>query len=377
MNDSLLIRIYSFSYKNGHFGDPAGNGGGFVFDCRNLPNPGRNPDNMSLTGIDEPVIEELDGSPSTQRFIEQACTMIKDAADSYIDRNFSGLMASFGCTGGRHRSVYCAEKAASKLRNAGFNVRLIHWQMQKYDARFYRKSAMILAAGEGTRLRPLTDEIPKALIEAGGKTMLDWTIESLIEAGFKTIAVNAYHLKKKLTEHIETAGQDFPDVNFIVSKEDKLLGTGGGIRKAAPYLHEPGPVMIHNVDVWTDFDLKALHKKHLPADTATLICQARKSSRYLLADEEMKICGRFKDGEQILAAKPAGDIKKLAFSGIHVVSHRLLELLSGAVYPDIIDCYMLLIQNGAIIRAVEAEGSWYDMGTVEKLDKLNRFLTAR
>nr|MBC8276694.1 NTP transferase domain-containing protein [FCB group bacterium] len=264
MSDSLLIRIYSFSFKNGHFGDPAGNGGGFVFDCRSLPNPGRNPDNMSLTGIDKPIIEELDSSSATQRFIEQSFAILKNAADSYIRRNFSDIMASFGCTGGRHRSVYCAERVAAALKNAGYNVRLIHWQMEKYDSRFFARRAMILAAGAGTRLKPLTGSKPKALVAAGGIPMLDWTIASLTKAGVNEIIVNAHHYRDDLELYILNRDHNSDKLWVSTSVEEKLLGTGGGIRKAARYLHGPSPVMVHNVDVWTDFDLAEIYGNHYP-----------------------------------------------------------------------------------------------------------------
>lgn len=374
MNDSLLIRIYSFSFKNGHFGDPSGNGGGFVLDCRSLPNPGRNPDFADLTGIDEEVTDMLDESADAQDFIGQAVSILKEAADNYQSRNFSDLMASFGCTGGRHRSVYCAERAAAELKNAGYEVRLIHWEMERYDPRFCLRRAMILAAGVGARLKPLTDNRPKALVEAGGIPMLDWTVASLTEAGISEIVVNAHHFRDDLAEYIQSKYPASEKLTIRVSEESELLGTGGGLRKAARYLHGPLPVMVHNTDIWTDFDLAEIYQKHNPQDGATLVCQERESSRYLLADEEMKVCGRYKDGEEILAVRPAGKLSRLAFSGIHVISPAVLELLSETVYPDIIDCYLLLIHHGATIRAVETAGNWFDMGTVEKLAKLERFL---
>jgi len=204
--------------------------------------------------------------------------------------------------------------------------------------------------------------------------MLDWTIASLTKAGVNEIIMNAHHYRDDLELYILNRDRNSGTLRLSASVEEKLLGTGGGIRKAARYLHGPSPVMVHNVDVWTDFDLAEIYGNHNPMDGATLVCQRRESTRYLLVDEEMRICGRFKDGEETVDTKPVGKLRKLAFSGIHVISPALLELLSETVYPDIIDCYMLLIRHGVTIRAVETGGNWFDMGTVEKLAKLDRFL---
>lgn len=373
-NSNFLIRIYSFSYKKGVPCDPGGNGGGFVFDCRGLPNPGRNSECAELTGLDADVIKMLIASSNVNNFLDSAIKLVRFTASDYLQQGFRDLMVSFGCTGGRHRSVFCAETVYRKLKSEGFNVRVIHWEMEKFDARFMRKRAMIFAAGEGTRLQPLTLTTPKALVEAGGKTMLERTVEALIKAGFNEIAVNVFHLKEKLTEYIKGMESRYPECKFIISDEEKLLGTGGGLRQAGRYVHGPAPILVHNVDIWTEYDLEELYRQHNPADLATVITQKRESSRYLLVDGDDRIVGRFREGEELYVTRPQGEVRKLAFSGIHIISPQFLEKMSVLVYNDIIDCYMELTLQGNIVRSKRTSGSWFDMGTEEKLGKLRERL---
>ena len=124
---SLLIRLYSFGYHAS--GIPAGDpqhGGGFVFDCRGLPNPGREEKFTGKTGQDAEVIQYLEQFPMVHDYLDHVYRLIEMTAQNYLQRQFTALMVSFGCTGGQHRSVYCAEAIAAKLKNAGFNVKVIH-----------------------------------------------------------------------------------------------------------------------------------------------------------------------------------------------------------------------------------------------------------
>ncbi len=123
---ALTVRVASFAYRNGLPDDLAGHGGGWVFDCRFLPNPGREARYAALTGRDAPVAAFLDGEPAVQTFLERVCALVDTAVDNYGSRNFTDLSVAFGCTGGQHRSVYCAERLAAHLRARGVAVALRH-----------------------------------------------------------------------------------------------------------------------------------------------------------------------------------------------------------------------------------------------------------
>ncbi len=374
MNNKLLIRIYSFSYpKDYPIFDPTGHGSGYIFDCRALPNPYYVEGLAHQTGMDEPVAKMLDASPEVHQFLDSAYSMVKLSADAYQKQGYSDLSIMFGCTGGRHRSVYCANQLMQRLRDDGFNARLIHWQLEQNNEQYAVKRALILAAGFGKRLRPLTNSTPKALIDVGDKSMLDWTLDRLQNIGCNEVVVNAHHHADQIHDWSERNGDT--EVSLVVSDEEEILGTGGGIAKASRWLHGPTPVLVHNADIWHDFDLNQLYAKHNPDDMATLVCQERESTSYLLVDEEQRVCGLSWKGKDKIMNQPAGYLKRLGFTGIHLCSHRLLERLTDLNRFSIIDSYLKLIGEGETVRAFEMEGNWFDMGTVEKLDKLKLFLT--
>jgi RNase adaptor protein for sRNA GlmZ degradation len=127
----LTVRISSFSFKNGLPLDEKGHGGGFVFDCRALPNPGRYEQYAQLTGKDKPVIDYLQAEPEVSKFLENVFALTDMSVENYLSRNFTSLMVNFGCTGGRHRSVFCAEALAARVKEKyGARVELSHREIE-------------------------------------------------------------------------------------------------------------------------------------------------------------------------------------------------------------------------------------------------------
>ena len=199
------MRILSFSFHKGLPKDETGNGGGFIFDARSIPNPGREDRFKALTGKDAPVIEYLDQLESVHQFLANVMSLVDSSVSAYQDRGFKNLMVSFGCTGGQHRSVYLAEQLAKHLRGrSGVEVVLQHRELEQPRIREpgtgaagvgepQEMKAMVLAAGLGTRLRPLTNDRPKALVEVAGRTLLEITLSRLRAHGIREVIVNVHH----------------------------------------------------------------------------------------------------------------------------------------------------------------------------------------
>src|SRR6476646_7654636 len=206
--------------------------------------------------------------------------------------------------------------------------------------------AMVLAAGLGTRLRPLTDDRPKALVEIAGRTPLEITLTRLREFGIHDVIINAHHFADKIVEYL-AAKKNF-GMHVEVSREDVLLDTGGGLKKAAWFFLDPPnrdePFILHNVDVISTIDFDRMIQFHNEDRAlATLAVQDRKSSRYLLFDDDSQLCGRRtgKDGGTELF-RPLPNPKQLAFSGIHVISPRLLRMITEDGAFSIISTYLRL-----------------------------------
>ncbi|MDK9698888.1 MAG: sugar phosphate nucleotidyltransferase [bacterium] len=374
----LLIRIYSFGFSTGNQPlDPTGNGGGFVFDCRGLYNPGRVDELRNQTGRDFAVCSLLDNESDVAGFLDHTYELIINIATTYKMRAFTDLSAAFGCTGGRHRSVYCAEHIANRLRTAGYKVRVVHWQMERVESRFATRRAMVLAAGLGTRLQPITNTIPKALVTAHGKSMLDWTLESLERVNCREITINSHHHADQIESWIEEKRSQLNSTILHYSFEPEILGTGGGIRQAARWLHSPTPVLIHNADIWSDFDWEVLYTLHRKEDLASLVVQKRQSSSYLLVDEEQRVCGLETKGIRRIVATPHGELSQFGFCGVHLVSTTLLEQIHTLKHASIIESYLEWIANGATVRAITLAGNWFDMGSPEKLEQLSHFLQTK
>jgi NDP-sugar pyrophosphorylase family protein len=231
--------------------------------------------------------------------------------------------------------------------------------------------AMILAAGLGTRLRPLTNDRPKALIEVGGRTLLEIVIARLREFGVHEIIVNVHHFAGMITEYLR--GKNNFGIRIEISEESNLLDTGGGLKKAAWFFCEEGPeapFIVHNVDVISTINLRRMLDFHKQSQAlATLAVQRRETSRYLLFDEQMRLCGRRLVKErQTELARPSARLHELAFSGIHVISPRFLGMIREEGAFSIIRSYLRLAAEGESIAAYRADGEyWRDVGTLEAL----------
>jgi NDP-sugar pyrophosphorylase family protein len=233
--------------------------------------------------------------------------------------------------------------------------------------------AMILAAGLGTRLRPLTDDRPKALVEVAGRTMLEITLTRLRDFGIQEVIVNVHHFAEMIDDYLK-AKNNF-GMRIEVSREDTLLDTGGGLKKAAWFFWEDSnlidrPIVLHNVDVISTIDLRRMVQFHTEHQAlATLAVQDRATSRYLLFDEQLQLCGRRagRDGNPELV-RSAQRTEALAFSGIHVISPRLLEMMIEEGAFSIISTYLRLAAQGERILAFRAdEYSWRDLGKPENV----------
>jgi NDP-sugar pyrophosphorylase family protein len=239
--------------------------------------------------------------------------------------------------------------------------------------------AMVLAAGMGTRLRPLTNDRPKALVEVGGRTMLEITLERLRRFGVHEVIVNVHHYADMMIEYLREHGNF--GMRIEVSREDQLLDTGGGLKKAAWFFAEDTePFLVHNVDVMSAIDLTELVRCHNERGAlATLAVQDRETSRYLLFDAEGLLCGRRagRDGAPERVRDCAG-ATALAFSGIHVLSPRLLTKMSEEGAFSIISMYLRLAGAGERILAFRAdEYQWRDLGKPESVAEAARELSCK
>ena len=206
--------------------------------------------------------------------------------------------------------------------------------------------AMVLAAGLGTRLRPLTNDRPKALVEVGGRTLLEIALTRLREFGIRDVIINAFHFAEMIENYLQKHNNF--DLHIEISREQTLLDTGGGLKEAAQFfLQGKGgkePFILHNVDVISNIDFARMVKFHGDKNAlATLAVQERETSRYLMFDDSLELCGRRagRDGELQLV-RPAAHPHALAFSGIHVISPQFLEMMTEEGAFSIIDAYLRL-----------------------------------
>ena len=258
--------------------------------------------------------------------------------------------------------------------------------------------SMIFAAGLGTRLKPLTDKIPKALVRVGGKPLIEYALKNLVAAGSKRIVVNVHHFANQIIEYLQQ--NDF-GVDIRVSDEtEMLLDTGGGIKNAAPFFNTSEPVLIHNVDILSNVDLRALYNYACEAEIeqkvdAVLLVSLRKTKRYLIFNKDMRLVGwtNVDTGEvkspyetlhELTFTQPYDNnnvtneqygYTLFAFSGIHVIGNKVFEAMNeySAKFP-IMDFYLQYAKDLHFVGKVKNNLKLMDVGKLDTLAEADAFV---
>ena len=258
--------------------------------------------------------------------------------------------------------------------------------------------SMIFAAGLGTRLKPLTDRIPKALVRVGGKPRIEYVLKNLVAAGSKRIVVNVHHFANQIIEYLQQ--NDF-GVDICVSDEtEMLLDTGGGIKNAAPFFNTSEPVLIHNVDILSNVDLRALYNYACEAEIeqkvdAVLLVSLRKTKRYLIFNKDMRLVGwtNVDTGEvkspyetlhELTFTQPYDNnnvtneqygYTLFAFSGIHVIGNKVFEAMNecSANFP-IMDFYLQYAKDLHFVGKVKNNLKLMDVGKLDTLAEADAFV---
>lgn len=245
--------------------------------------------------------------------------------------------------------------------------------------------ALIFAAGLGTRLRPLTNDRPKAMVEIAGKPMLQHVIERVAAAGFDDITINIHHYGQMIIDFLER--NDNFGLNIHISDErGLLLDTGGGILKARQWLDGDEPFLVHNTDIISTLDLKAFYDYHVEHDAlATILVKERKTQRYFLLDENDRLCGwtnkatgEFKPEAEKLEGR---NLRELAFGGLHIISPRVFPELErfrrkgGEEKFSIVPFYIGMCTHHLIQGYhPDSDYQWLDIGKPETLAQAQELL---
>ncbi len=242
-------------------------------------------------------------------------------------------------------------------------------------------NGMIFAAGLGTRLAPYTDNKPKALVEVGGKPLLEHAIEQFVQGGVKTLVINVHHFAEQIKQYIETNRQRWPETTIHISDEsDFLLDTGGGLVKALDLFGNDRPIVVGNADVYCNMSISWFYDLHLHSgNSATLLTQERNSTRQLLFDENGRLSGwrNKQTGDEILPRIKEVETSTLhesAFCGFHVIEQGLIRFWLPVHKFPIIEAYLKVAADDRIGEVPLASNRyWFDVGTPEKLNAANKF----
>ncbi|MBP1638929.1 MAG: Mannose-1-phosphate guanyltransferase [Bacteroidetes bacterium] len=239
--------------------------------------------------------------------------------------------------------------------------------------------ALVFAAGLGTRLKPMTDTMPKALVPIDGKPLLEHVLRKLIANGFDEIIINVHHFADQIIAFLEK--NDNFGIRIVISDErEALLETGGGIKKASWFFDDGKPFLVHNVDILSNIDFEKLYRYHLEHQgVATVVVSERDTARYLLFDDDLRLNGwtNVKTGE-VKSPFEALDIslcRRLAFSGIHVLSPQIFDLMAGWNGKfSIIDFYLAIASQTEIKGFVPSNLHMIDVGKIDSLYNAELFL---
>jgi NDP-sugar pyrophosphorylase family protein len=236
--------------------------------------------------------------------------------------------------------------------------------------------AMILAAGLGTRLKPLTDSTPKALVPLAGKPLLYYIIKKLISEGINQIIINVHHFPDMIIDYVKRENNFGIEIRF--SEENTLLDTGGGLNKAAWFFDDDQPFILHNADVLSEMNLHKMLKYHNQKKSlVTVAVRHRKTSRYLLFNQENLLVGwkSLETGKKEMVGSSAHDPQMLSFMGIHILSPKIFSHLPSESKFSIINAYLDLAKNGHHIVAYRNDHDfWVDLGRKENLKQAEKYL---
>ena len=258
--------------------------------------------------------------------------------------------------------------------------------------------AMILAAGLGTRLKPLTDTLPKALVPLAGKTLLQWQIEKLKSAGITDIVVNVHHFPDMIIHYLKEHNNFGCNIQ-ISNERELLLETGGGVRYAQPLLSAIGspesidknePILVCNVDILSNIDIPTLLQAYNPQETGVVVVSERETQRYLLFDDSNRLIGwtNVATGEVRPTPNPfltdgvlSPDIKRLAFSGMQVLNPHIFELMDEFAAQkgpkfSIIDLYVYLADKKILRAFIPENYRMMDVGKINQLSEAETFTTS-
>jgi NDP-sugar pyrophosphorylase family protein len=229
--------------------------------------------------------------------------------------------------------------------------------------------AMVFAAGLGTRLKPFTESMPKAMVPIAGKPMIGWLLRHLQENGVGEFIVNVHHFAEQIFLFLES--EACKDLKISISHEkDALLDTGGGLRYAAWFFNDRQPFLVHNVDIISDVNIHQMLRAHKKQKAlATLAVTERKSFRYLLFDAEMHLSGwgDHRSGEEILVKKSNQTLKEFSFSGIHIIDPQIFQYMPAGGKFSIIQTYLDLAKDFIISGFTHDPLNWLDLGNAYNL----------